>query len=83
MDLTYTVGHWLEPELSSYLTYPIHSAKACAIDDSLSLGKADIGELLGIGLPIVRQIREGILSISQLPDELFDAVGRIRKPSAW
>ena len=40
-------------------------------------------ELMGIGLPIVRQIREGILSISQLPDELSDAVGIIRKPSSW
>lgn len=35
-------------------------------------------ELMGIGLPILRQIREGTLSISQLPDELSDAVGRIR-----
>lgn len=40
-------------------------------------------ELMGIGLPIVRQIREGTLSISQLPDELSDAVGRIHKPSSW
>lgn len=40
-------------------------------------------ELMGIGLPIVREIREGTLSISQLPDELSDAVGRIRKPSSW
>lgn len=40
-------------------------------------------EPTGIDLPIVRQIREGALSISQLPDELSDAVGRIRKPSSW
>ena len=40
-------------------------------------------ELMGIGLPIVRQIREGALSISQFPNEISDSVGRIRKPSSW
>jgi len=45
--------------------------------------KEPAAELTGIGLPIVRRIREGILSISQLPDELSDEVGVIRKPSSW
>lgn len=40
-------------------------------------------ELLKINLKIVRQIREGVLVSAQLPTELSDAVGVIRKPSTW
>ena len=40
-------------------------------------------ELLKISLKIVRQIREGVLASAQLPIELLDDVGVIRKPSTW
>lgn len=40
-------------------------------------------ELLKINLTIVRQIREGVLASSQLPIELLDGIGVIRKPSTW
>ena len=40
-------------------------------------------ELLGIGLPIVRKIREGLLGLSQFPNDLHDSVGKIRKPETW
>lgn len=40
-------------------------------------------ELLGIGLPIVRKIRDGLLALSQFPNDLQDSMGKIRKPESW
>lgn len=40
-------------------------------------------ELLKINLRIVRRIREGVLASAQLPIELLDGIGVIRKPSTW
>lgn len=40
-------------------------------------------ELLSIGLPIVRKIREGLLESSQFPIEIKDAIGKFKKPESW
>lgn len=40
-------------------------------------------ELLKVEPQIIRQIREGVLASAQLPIELLDGVGVIRKPSIW
>ncbi|MDP1720683.1 MAG: NYN domain-containing protein [Candidatus Nanopelagicaceae bacterium] len=40
-------------------------------------------DLLRIDLQIVRQIREGVLIASQLPDVFIDKHGTIQKPEAW
>lgn len=40
-------------------------------------------ELLKVDLQIIRQIREGVLVSAQLPIELLDVIGVIRKPSTW
>lgn len=40
-------------------------------------------ELLKVGPHIIRQIREGALSVAQLPDVVIDSNGTITKPKSW
>ena len=40
-------------------------------------------EILGLNLPLVKTIREGVLASSQFPDQLVDQHGIITKPKSW
>lgn len=39
--------------------------------------------LLGTGPQIIRELREGVLRSAQLPDQLKDEHGTVRKPDSW
>lgn len=65
--------------------------------EPLRLAKDELGQTVGLILPtdtpssellkvdpqIIRQIRQGALTISQLPKDLYDRHGTITKPESW
>jgi uncharacterized LabA/DUF88 family protein len=63
---------------------------------ALRIARRELGKRVGVINPhkhpskellkeadFVRQVREGVLGAAQLPDEIRDAHGVVRKPASW
>jgi hypothetical protein len=63
--------------LGQFLTHPVHLPKADGT------GYRHPSRQLLTHADFVKQVRRGVLAVSQLPDPVLDSRGSIQKPSSW